>query len=1020
MAFWNPQQGWQTYNLPANFRVDFTPAEFAGEFPANFPTNFKVNFTPGEFASEFPADLATNLKTNFVANDFAAQFPANKPDKQVVYVTFTDNGNSASISKDSSPGSKEVTINGNALNAEQAIGSDIFKKLKGSNPFILQGIFKTAQDAFISNQQDLIKRSTEANKQNTANKKTNEDNKALNDQNIQKRQDKANQLNTENQQKNEENQFKNEEAERLQQEKVDELNAEGRELNEKNTAINRWSQNTVNRLSIAQDGTYKNNANAIESEELREILSPEEYSTYINTASDSFDGFYTAKVITKWDPKTQGAQPPVGGFDPTYYRTQTQGGTIADEQWNEALTAVSINGRDKPDLDIVGKYGNTDNYAFFYYTTQGKAAGDRGNAAQRAGIAEDYSEALTDADFQLYRDKVLGLSDRFDDLQDWIDAQDPTILAEWVNSLPADQRRAFNDGTLPVPTLDSVPDRLRGKIVLEKEKTILEGELGAVINAKDKQQQQTFGSLTSDSLKQAAAELQRVQASQTQFDFLSGLEGFNEVFSINESISNSILGDSGIGGVLGFVANTERTSKGLEKSLGNVTGIPSRSNAVYNWQKWFDDQLLTRYGEGATFQDPTDPNNKFTLDAEFAKDYIERYLKPRFDNSKSLTEFISYLDVKQNEQNIFQTQSALDSLRDIADLRARAFLDGVRGQDPLNFDTKFYFDPTGNFSADDPKFARYAEQKSEVAKDWEDARTRGDTVKVDGLTWNQWAYFYGLDVNDPDQFAKLNYQVKGAAKGFDPAKDLITLKDAEDYIQNTIIPEIANEKLNIGDISFLNFVTPEEFADNLLEGIDPEKQKEEFDKVLESLGLGGQQLGIDEVKQYIVEAFRTGAAEKIRESIKFLNEKKLKPTQERLGVDYIERPEDFKPTSSPNETELYKIFRNAGYQGSEDEFFDSFLTDVDRGEVQLLTQGQKGLQLGGAFAGLTSRDPFKALSSIETLFPDDKPTGLSSRKEAAAPSYFSIFTDNNRAEDFKSESGKKILGEFTALFKGVD
>ena len=95
------------------------------------------------------------------------------------------------------------------------------------------------------------------------------------------------------------------------------------------------------------------------------------------------------------------------------------------------------------------------------------------------------------------------------------------------------------------------------------------------------------------------------------------------------------------------------------------------------------------------------------------------------------------------------------------------------------------------------------------------------------------------------------------------------------------------------------------------------------------------------------------------------------------------------------------------------------MTDVDRSEVELLTQGQKGLQLGGTFAGLTSRDPFKALASIETLFPEEKPAGLSSKREAAAPSYFSIFTDNNRAEDFKSESGKKILGEFTSLFKGV-
>ena len=1018
MAFWTPQQGWQTYNFPTNFRVDYTPQEFANEFPADFPVDFRTDFTPQEFASEFPANFPTDLKTNFVANDFAAQFPANKKDKIVAYVTFSDNGNSASISKSESPGSKAVTINGSALNAEQAIGSDIFDKLTGSNPFKLAGIFKEAQDGFIANQNDLIKRSQEATKVNNQNKTTNEENAKKNQDAIAQQQNKANQLNDENGQLIDENTALNNEAIRLRDEKVNQLNAEGKLANDKNTAINKWSQNTVTRLSIAKDGTYKNNANSIESNELRNILSPEEYSQFINTASDSFDGFYTAKVISKWDPKTQGSQPPVGGFDPLYYRTQTNGGTIADQQWNAAQTAVSINGRAKPDLDIVGKYGSADNYSFFYYTTQGKAAGDRGNAAQRAGIAEDYSETLTDADFQLYRDKVLGLSDRFDDLQDWIDAQDPTILAEWVSSLPPDQRRAFNDGTLPVPTLDSVPDRLRGKIVLEKEKTILEGELGAVLNAKDKQQQQAFGSLTSDSLKQAAAELQRVKANETQFDFFSGLEGFNEIFSLNESIANSIIGDTGVGGVLGFATSPERLSEGIEKSLGNITGVPSRSNAVYNWQKWFDEQLLSRYEEGKTFQDPLNAENQFTLDAEFAKDYIERYLKPRFDNSKSLSEFISYLDVKQNEQNIFQTQSALDALRDIADLRSRAFLDGIRNQEPLNFDAAFYFDPTGNLSEDDPKFARYVEQKAEVAKDWEDARTRGDTVTIDGLTWNQWAYFYGLDVNDPNQFAKLNYQVKGAARGFDPAKDLITLKDATDYIQNTIIPEIANEKLNIGDISFLNFVTPEEFADNLLEGIDPEKQKEEFDKVLETLGLSGKDLGIDEVKQFIIEAFRTGAAEKIRESIKFLNEKKLRPTQERLGVDYIERPEDFKPTNSPNETELYKIFRNAGYQGTEDEFFDSFLTDVNRSEVEFLTQGQKGLQLGGTFAGLTSRDPFKALSSIETLFAEEQPGTTTTQKDDSAPSYFKIFGDSTEQENFKSESGKKILGEFTALFKG--
>lgn len=978
MAFWTAQRGWQTYNLPTNARTNFRSSDFIAQYPSVSESSF-VNQYPDRSPSSFEKD-----------------YPSNAITSRSLYFEIDKNGKVIGVS-DNKPNTtntvrlKILSTEAANGNARQQLGDDVYDNLDSSTKAFIESEIRTY------NKNDAVNKQAKAQQAQAA--------AQFNEQQRTKRIEEANNINSQ--------------QEARRQAEANKLNEANNKINTKNRTINEWSTNTANKLGSAKDGTYAANANSIEASNLRNVLSAEEYNTYVNTAIDSFDGFYTSKVISKWDPKTQGAQPPVGGFDPKYYRTSTTGGVNSDKQWNKALTSVAVGGKARPDLDIIGKYGTADNYSYWYYTTQGKAAGDRGNAAQRASFSEDYKEKLTDADYQLYRDQVLGLSDRFDSLQDWVRAQDPKILEEWVASLPADQRRDFNNGTLPVPTLDNVPERLRGKIVLEKGKTLLEGKLGTVIGAKEKQQQQLFGSLTSDSLKQAAAKLQEVNARQSEFDFFSGLQGFDEIFSLNESISNSILGDAGTGGILGFAGDPERAAENLEKSLGSVTGVPSRSNAVYNWQKWFDDQLLTRYKEGATFVDPLNPNSSFTIDAEFAKDYIDRYLKPRFDTSRSLSEFISYLDVKQNEQNLFQTQSALDSLRDIADLRAKAFLDGVRSKEPLNFNAEFYLNPTGNFSADDPKAALYAAQKAEVAKDWEDAKTKGDIVKVDGLTWNQWAYFYGLDIKDPNQFAKLNYQVKGAAKGFDPARDLITLKDAEDYIQNSIIPAVANEKLNIGDISFLNFVTPEEFADNLLQGIDPKEQKEEFEKVLEAVGLSGQDLGIDEVKQYIIEAFRTGAAQKIRESIKFLNEKKLKPTQERLGVDYIERPEDYKPTSSPNETELFKIFRNAGYQGSEDEFYDSFLTDVDRGEAELLTQGQKGLQLGGAFAGLSSRDPFAALSSISTLLDNEELSSNEKEKSSAAPSYFTLFNEQDKEdEDYKSKSGQKILGEFTSFFKG--
>ncbi len=772
--------------------------------------------------------------------------------------------------------------------------------------------------------------------------------------------------------------------------------------------------NLARKFNNTTTGNYKSLM-----ESISDNLDGVKFDDLVNNGElDTLSASYQKK-ITAWDGANQGAQPPTGGFDAEYYRLKTTGGNEALNQWNNAQSSVNVGGYFLPDLDVVGRY-TRDSYLHWHYTTQGKAAGDRGNAAQNPESTEKYTEYLTDSDYQTYRDQVLGLADRFDNIKDWADAQDPTVLSEWYKSLPSDQKSQYDAGTLPVPTLDYIPDRLRDKIKITKGTTILEGQLSTVFGEKEQQQQKMFGALTQDSLKQAAAQLQKAKLQEQQYDFYKGLPGLNEIMTINESISNSILGDTGVGGVFGWMGDNEKTQKNLEKSLFSATGVPSRSNAVYNWQKWFDDELVKRYESGLTVEDPLDASSTYTIDAEFAKDYIDRYLKPRFDNSKSMSEFVSYMDVKQNEQNVFQTQSALDSLRDVADVRSKAYLDGIKASAPLNFNADFYWDPQGNFTEDDPKYQTYQRQKAEIAADWELAKTKGDTEKVPGTdrTWNQWAYYYGLNPADKNQFAKLHYQVKGAAAGFDPAKDLITLKDADEYIQNKILPEIANEKLKIGDITFLNFVTPEEYADKLLEGVSPEGQKEEWDKLLQTLGLSAKDMGVAEVKQYIIEAFRTGAAKDIRESIKYLNEKKLTPTQERLGVEYIERPGDAAPTDDPNATALYKIFKNAGYQGNEDEFYGQFMTDIDRSEMELVTQASKGLQASSLFSGLSSKDPFESLVSIQGLFDEGDKTTSTTTKEQPAPSYFKLFGDDKEDEDYKSKSGQKILGEFTSLFKG--
>jgi hypothetical protein len=80
--------------------------------------------------------------------------------------------------------------------------------------------------------------------------------------------------------------------------------------------------------------------------------------------------------------------------------------------------------------------------------------------------------------------------------------------------------------------------------------------------------------------------------------------------------------------------------------------------------------------------------------------------------------------------------------------------------------------------------------------------------------------------------------------------------------------------------------------------------------VLKRYGMENFKGTIDELKDYVEETLRTGSAQEIRENIKYLNEKRQKPTQEALGVTYIERPEDYKDEGIKGETELYTEHSN--------------------------------------------------------------------------------------------------------------
>lgn len=720
-----------------------------------------------------------------------------------------------------------------------------------------------------------------------------------------------------------------------------------------------------------------------------------------NSLVDSFKDFYRSEKLESWDPAL-GSKPLYGDFQPSYYEGINP---VAAQQYSAAVA--------NDDIDITERYGKT-NFYYWHYTTQGKPAGLRGNAAETTEQANKYLEKKpTDKDLQDVRDLQLGINTA---TQTQRLLNIPEIAAEWEKARNGDPywsqqaKKKFLDSSKPdeFAVLFRLSERPEDKQVSLNYNinagygvTELEDALNQAVGEKAVVDAKRFGALTQNVLQDTIKEMKKAKAQEETLGLLSGFDGFSEIMDINKTLTNSILGDTGIGGMLSFTS-AGKAEESLEKSLQNITGV--RNNATYNWQQWFDNALKTKYDQdlelGYTTAEATD---QIKIDSEFARQFIDDYLIPRFNTSKSMDEFVEYLDVRQEEQNPFQTQDMLNATSQVANLRAQAYLDQLRASNDRYFNSDFYFNPTG----DKAREGKYAEQASTVTSDWEAAK------KGDGY-WAQQAYRFGVDVNDKEAFARMHFQVKGQGKGYDGADDILNAGKVQDEIFNKILPALKEEALKQGSV-FGQFVTPEEFADEMLRGLDPE-DKTSWNEVLQRYGLTEFKGTVDELKEYIKETLRTGSAQDVREKIKYLNEKRKRPTQQVLGLTYIERPEDFKDELSKPTTELFNVFQSSGYQGTEDEFYNNFFPDLDRSEQKLLTKSGKDSALTSF--GLDLSDPFASLGTIES-FLDENTTTTDEKTEPSSSSFFSLGSEEDEDTNYKSKTGEKILGEFTSMFKGL-
>jgi hypothetical protein len=433
------------------------------------------------------------------------------------------------------------------------------------------------------------------------------------------------------------------------------------------------------------------------------------------------------------------------------------------------------------------------------------------------------------------------------------------------------------------------------------DRSVIDINIETLVNEEN---QKKFNYLVQDVLAKTVREVNKNLAKENNTKYLSNLRGFDEVINFTSNLSNSLLADSGIGGYLAM-SGQGAAAKNLEKGVKSMLG--QSDSMTYNWQKWFDGELANRYANLREITNPEDAKQIHKVDENFAKQFVEGYLKPRFDTSKSMSEFISYIDVKEGEQNILQTQTLSNKLKQLAEGRTDAFLSQLTSK-PTNADL-------------------YA------------------------------------------------------------------------YVVNDLNPYLSSVREKYGEEAFLEFMTPEQLADQLTKSIDPLKTPEAWEETLKRYGIDSTNKSVEEVRNLILETTRTAPAEDIRSSIKKLNESKTTPTQKNLGVDYIQREADDVAKSSSKETALYGLFKNSGYGGTEDEFYKEFMPDATQEDRELMS-GVLGKDKSKPGFNIDTSDPFAAIGSLESFFGDDTKTKTTTSEKE--PDYFSLFGDVEKKADQSS------------------
>ena len=473
--------------------------------------------------------------------------------------------------------------------------------------------------------------------------------------------------------------------------------------------------------------------------------------------------------------------------------------------------------------------------------------------------------------------------------------------------------------------------------------------------------------------------------------------------------------------VLRTISGTRFGSRG--KELDPYARIQELDNEI----KRIDDPNNPDFDFAGQLRDRNGNIKAVDIDSQFARDFINDYLRPRFNASKSINEFINFIDVDEEFQNPFQTQTTQDSLNNLATQRTQEFLNNLKPVDET-FNAQFFENPFFDRPVEEQKAAdasRY-ERKLEFQKNFFAAELKkaqqGDPKYINALLTRGVAVEPALTTDgslvysiDKGGFARTLFDITRGGRdiegkeilldgapvnfaAFDNPIDPDRIKQFQNF---DLVPSLIGQVERDGTSVFGDFISPDEFAEGALDdaGVGPNTP------LGRQLALAGGEEELDDLKNTLTAVIGGDETVQLRERIKDLADAGEEVSQKTLGVDYIEREID-KEGSGRAGDGLFGIFQQAGFQGTEKEFYESFFPGQSKEEIRA-EFGDFDL-----LSGINTSSPQAALRSIGTFL--DDPIAPPS------PDSFSEFgnTSNSRIRTPRSRSGQSFLDDFTSDFGG--